>query len=111
MRCAVAFGRGRASASIFSTCRSSFGLTRKRSIRTISSMIGDVLARPAGGAKDLRKLVRSRDLELIVAAIDWLFVRPPPHEHRGVPKSRPLHMVVLHLADALDPQRFPGHVF
>src|SRR6185503_14301387 len=37
--------------------------------------------------EDLRELVRSRDLELIVAAIARLLVRPPPQEYGAVTKA------------------------
>ena len=62
------------------------------------------------GAEDLRELVRRRDLELIVAAVRRLLVEPPALEDRGVAEPRALHVVVLHLADALDPQRLPRQI-
>ena len=40
---------------------------------------------PAGRAENLFELVRSRDLELIVAAVRRPLVRPPALKDRGVP--------------------------
>src|SRR5688572_11115580 len=56
------------------------------------------------------QLVGRRDLELVVAAVPRLLVRPPPQEDGGVAEAVALQMVVLHLADALDAQGFPGEV-
>ena len=61
-------------------------------------------------AEDLLELVRSRDLELVVAAIGRALVRAPPLEHRRMPESIALHVVVLHFADTLDAQRLPGQI-
>ena len=65
---------------------------------------------PAGGTEDLRELVRSRNLELIVSTIARRLVRTPAQKDRRVSETRPLHVVVLDLADALDPKRFPGQI-
>src|SRR5437762_9208617 len=64
----------------------------------------------ADRAEDLLELVRRRDLELVVAAVAGLFVRSPPLKDRRVAEPLPLHVVVLHLAHALDPKRFPGQI-
>ena len=66
----------------------------------------------AGGARaeDLLELVRGRDLELIVAAVRRRLVGPPAQEGRRVAEAIALQVVVLHLADALDPQRLPREI-
>src|SRR5262245_60066213 len=66
--------------------------------------------RPCDGAEDFRQFVRRRDLELIVAAVGRLPVRPPPQKDRRMPEAAALEMVVLHLADTLDPQRLPRQI-
>src|SRR5207237_5726433 len=38
------------------------------------------------------------------------FVRPPPQESRRVAEAIALQVIVRHLADALDSQRFPGEI-
>src|SRR5437868_6245946 len=63
--------------------------------------------RESGGAEHLRQLVRRRDFELIVAAALRLPIGAPALEDRRVAESIALHVVVLHLAHALDPQRLP----
>src|SRR5829696_2568734 len=62
------------------------------------------------GAEDLFQLVRRGYLELIVTAVERLLVRTPAHEDAGVAEAGPLHVVVLDLADALDPQRLPREI-
>src|SRR5262245_29867991 len=64
----------------------------------------------AGRVEDLRELVRSGDLQLIVPAVGWLFVRTPALKGGRMPEPVALEMVVLHLADALDPQRLPRQI-
>src|SRR5262245_10982407 len=61
-------------------------------------------------AEDALELVRRRDFELVVPAVGGWLVGTPALEDGGVPEARPLHVVVLDLADALDPQRFPREV-
>src|SRR5581483_4997776 len=61
-------------------------------------------------AEDARQLVGRRHLELIVAALARRFVRTPAQKHRRVAEAIALHVVVLHLGDALDAQRFPRQV-
>src|SRR6185369_4773276 len=56
------------------------------------------------------ELVSGRDFELIVTAVCGIFVRPPALKHRRVAEAVALHVVVLHLADALDLQRFPRQI-
>ena len=74
MRCADASGPGRGSASISSTSpTSSRPRSGRRSIRTSTD----------GCTEDLLELVGSRDLELIVAAVARLLVRPPAQEDRA----------------------------
>src|SRR4051812_730308 len=63
------------------------------------------------GAKHLLELVRRRDLQLIVLAVHRPLVRTPSQEYSGMPEAVALHVVVLHLADTLDPQRLPGQIF
>ena len=69
------------------------------------SEVSDV--RTGRRAEDLLELVRGRDLELIVAAVGRRLVRAPALKDRGVAEAIALHVVVLHLAHALDPQRLP----
>src|ERR1700709_880167 len=71
---------------------------------------GAASAIPAGRAEHLLELVRSRDLELIVAAVARPLVEPPALKDRGVSKAIALHVVVFHFADALDTQRFPREI-
>src|SRR5262245_23180273 len=61
-------------------------------------------------AEDLRGLVRGRDLEPLVGAALRLPVGPPALEDGSVPEARALHVVVSHLAHALDPHRLPCQV-
>src|SRR6187397_3104505 len=68
------------------------------------------LPRVLEGAEDLLELVRSRDLELVVAAILRRLVGPPPLEDRGVPETIALHGVVLPFAHAFDAHRFPRQI-
>ena len=69
-RCAAGFARGRVSASTSSTCRSKLRQRRSRSIPTRACPTsGAASAIPPAGAEDLLELVRSRDLELVVAAV------------------------------------------
>ena len=50
------------------------------------------------------------DLELIVAAVARRLVGTPAQEDRRVAEAIALHVVVLHLAHALDPQRLPRQI-
>src|SRR5262249_27655179 len=63
------------------------------------------------GAEHLLELVRSRDLQLVVAALARRLVGPPAQENRGVPKPVALQVVVLDFADPLDSQRLPRKIF
>src|SRR5439155_10194359 len=58
----------------------------------------------------LLQLVSGCDLELVVAAVLGLLVRSPALEYRAVAKPVAFHMIVLHLAHPLDPQRLPGKI-
>src|SRR5439155_821669 len=60
--------------------------------------------------EDLGELGGRSDLELIVAALRRPFVGTPAHEGGRMPEAGALQVVVLHLADALDPERLPGEV-
>src|SRR2546426_6580136 len=62
------------------------------------------------GAEDLLQLRRRRLLELIVPAFLRSLVRAPAQESGRMPEPIALQVIVRHLADALDPQRFPGEV-
>src|SRR5262249_29972857 len=62
------------------------------------------------GGEDLHELVGLRDFELVITAVLRSFVGPPAQEERRVAEAIPLHVVIPHLADALDPQRFPRQV-
>ena len=53
-------------------------------------------------AEDFVEFVRLGDLELIVAAVGWRFVRSPAQEHCAVTEAIALKMIVLDLADAVD---------
>src|SRR5438128_3842917 len=61
-------------------------------------------------SEHLLQFVRLDDVELIVAAVLRLLVGSPPQEDRRVAEAVALHVVVLHLADALDAQRLPGQI-
>src|SRR5207248_2326851 len=61
-------------------------------------------------SEDLGELGGRSDLELIVAAVRRPFVGTPAHEGGRMPEAGALQVVVLHLADALDPERLPGEV-
>src|SRR5262245_41354034 len=104
MRCVGGFTRGRGSASTCNTFPKANGRRRRRSIQTKHPALS------SGSAKDLLELVRGRDLELIVAAVCRLFVGTPALKDGGVTETRSLHVVVLDLADALDPQRLPREI-
>src|SRR5688500_5252017 len=60
--------------------------------------------------KNLGQFVSRRDFELVVAALPRRLVRAPAHEHGGMPETIALHVVVLHFANALGPQRLPRQV-
>ena len=62
------------------------------------------------GRKDLGQLVGRSDLELVVAAVARRLVRPPAEEDGGVAEAVALEVIVLHLADPLDPKRLPGEI-
>src|SRR6188768_401729 len=64
----------------------------------------------AARAEHLLELVRSRDFELVVAAVLGPFVGTPSEERRCVTEAIALHVIVFDLAHALDAQRFPGQV-
>src|SRR6185503_19582933 len=72
-------------------------------------------AAPGSGAarprrEDALELVGAGHLELGVAAVLRLLVGTPAQEDRGVAEAVALHVVVLHLAHALDAQRLPRQV-
>src|SRR5580765_2444644 len=104
-QCAAASRPGHARASTSSTSRRTNARCRNRSILTRRRTSGRPPSAPLKnpgsirlpGAEDLRKLVRRRDLELIVAAVLRLLVEAPALEDCGVAEPRPLHVVVLHL--------------
>ena len=66
---------------------------------------GSGAARP--GREDLVQVVGGGDLELVVAAVGRLLVRPPAQEGRGVAEPVALQVVVFDLAHPLDPERLP----
>src|SRR4051812_44345541 len=109
-RCAAGSARGRAFASTCSTCRSRRDRHRNRSIQTTTWTTGAASPTPQRGAEDLLELVRSRNLELIVAAGARRLVQAPALKDRGVTEPVSLHVVVLHLTHAFDPQRLPRQV-
>src|SRR5688500_16008022 len=91
-------------------CRLGRGQRRRPSTPTRRQTIGAgsaiVVARP----EDLLELVRRRDLQLVVPAVGRPLVGAPAKEDRGVAEPISLHMVVLDLADPLDPERFPREI-
>src|SRR5262245_40253040 len=91
-------------------CRRTSGPIKNRSIPMTCPTTGPGSATPTGRGEDLLELVRSRDLELIVLAVGWSFVGAPALKDRGVAEAVPLHVVVLHLADALQTKRLPGQI-
>src|SRR5690606_14763221 len=62
------------------------------------------------GGKDLVEVVGAHFFELIVPAVAGLLVGAPANECGAVPEAIPLQMIVLHLADALEPKRLPRKV-
>src|SRR5207247_5276490 len=111
-RCAGAPPPGRASASTSSTSPGACARRRSRSIptprpRSRAAGTATSLRRPS---EDLGELGGRSDLELIVAALRRPFVGTPAHEGGRMPEAGALQVVVLHLADALDPERLPGEV-
>src|SRR5690606_32320190 len=62
------------------------------------------------GGKDLVEVVGAHFFELIVPAVAGLLVGAPADECRAMPKAIPLQMIVLHLADALEPKWLPRKV-
>src|SRR5471032_1001232 len=72
---------------------------------------GAASAIAASRAEDLLELVRRGDLELVVTAVLGPLVETPALENRRVTEARTLHVVVLDLAHALDPQRLPRQIF
>ncbi len=109
-RCAAASARGRGSASTCSTCPSICGRRRSHSIPMRRRMSGKASVRTARRAEDLLELVRRSDLELIVAAVSRLSIGTPAQEDGGVSEPIALQVVVLDLADALDPHRLPRKI-
>src|SRR5256885_11404822 len=89
--------------------RPTFDRRRKRSIRIRCRMNG-AASTVRARAELLLELVRGCDLELIVAAVLRLLVRAPAQEIGCVAEAVALHVVVLHFADALDPQRLPRQI-
>src|SRR3954468_16048521 len=77
---------------------------------TIGRPRGRIPRRSRQRGEHLRELERSRDFELVVAAIARRLVGPPAQELRGVTEAIALQVVVLHLAYALDAQRFPREI-
>ena len=62
------------------------------------------------GTEDRSELVSRSNLELIVAAVLRRLVVTPAQERRGMTEAIALHVVVLHLAHALDAERLPRQV-
>src|SRR6266571_9346310 len=111
-RCAGAPPPGRACASTSSTSPRACARRGSRSIPTSrppSRAAGTAtsLRRPS---EDLGELGGRSDLELVVAAVRRPLVGTPAQEHGRMPEAGALQVVVLHLADALDPERLPGEV-
>src|SRR5712671_5644281 len=86
IKCAAARQRGTGFASTSSACRRS------------------------SGPEHLLELVSRCDFQLIVTAGLGFLVRPPTLEDRRVAEPIAFHMIVLHLAHALDPERLPREV-
>ena len=63
------------------------------------------------GTEDRGKLESRSDFELIVAAVLRRLVVAPAKKRRRMPEAIALHVVVLHLAHALDAQRLPRQIF
>src|SRR5258708_33959354 len=73
-------------------------------------MPGRAIGSAAGRREDRAELGRRSDLELVVAAIRGPPVGAPTQEGRRVAEAVALQVVVLDLADALDPQGLPRQV-
>src|SRR5829696_7703932 len=101
MRCAAGHLPGLAFASTFSTYRRRFGRARSRStpMTNPTRLRG---RRPSErrrrSPENPRELERRRDLELVVAAVRWWFVRPPAQKDSGVSEAVALQMIVFDLA-------------
>src|SRR5437867_132611 len=109
-RCAGAPPPGRASASTSSTSPRTCARRRSRSIRTTrpqTRAAGTSLRLPS---EDLGELGGRSDLELVVPAVRRPLVGTPAGEDGRMPEAGALQVVVLHLADALDPKRLPGEI-
>src|SRR5688572_27882955 len=109
-RCGGAFTPGRAFASTSNTCHQRCARLRSPWTRTTLPITTSGSSPARGGAENLLELVRSRDLELVVAAVVRRLVGPPAQKHRGVTKAIALQVVVLDLAHTLDPQRLPREI-
>src|SRR5580765_4642619 len=93
-------------------CRPSSAPRRRRSIpmRTSpTSGLGSAI--PAARAEHLLELVRGRDLELVVAAVDRPLIGTPSLEDGRVTESRALHVIVFHFAHPFDAKRLPRQIF
>src|SRR5213593_4534312 len=88
----------------------SCGLFKRRATRTRFPTIGAVSRARTRRAEDLLELVRGRDLELIVPAVERSLVGAPAQKDRSVAKPRSLHVVVLDLTHALDAQWLPREI-
>src|SRR5260221_651683 len=60
--------------------------------------------------ENLLELERGRNLQLIVATLACLLVRPPAEKRGRMPKAIALEVIVLHLADAFDADGLPGKI-
>src|SRR5690606_15429280 len=60
--------------------------------------------------EDPLEFVGRRHFELIVTAVLRLLVRPPSQKESRMPEAIALHVVILHFAYALDPERLPRQV-
>src|SRR5438874_565516 len=87
-------------------CRRRSAPVRSRSIPTTTRGRGS----RAMQTEDRGELGRRSDLELIVAAVRGSPVGTPAEEDGRVAEAIALHVIVLHLADTLDPEWLPREI-
>src|SRR5207244_673490 len=68
-------------------------------------------SRPRVTKHPLIELAWGDDFKLVVATVARRLIRPPPQKDGRVAKTPALQVIVLDLADPLNPQRLPRQVF
>src|SRR5207248_11073690 len=83
---------------------------RQRAVARVAPAALAPGCRPLAQRADVGERERSRRLELVVVAVLWILVRPPPAERGAVPESVPLEMVERDFRDEDRLQRDPRDV-